>query len=378
MDKRDLKRIHPALPSLVKHLKNQPASRREFLRTSTLLGLSAAGAYTLAGQILGTGSMPMAHAQNTAGDGKQILRVAMDVRDGITDPAVYEFTEMAMITRHFCQYLTIAGVDGITRPYLAERWEASEDLKTWTFFLRRDVQWHNGDTFDADDVLFNLTRWLDPDLGSANMGSFGSLTETFTYGGVSAKRKRSGSVVKLDRFTVQLNLSQPSLSIPENFTAYFAAIVHRDFTGDIMEAPVGTGPYRLAEYEPGNKAILVRSGRPYWGDDPALDEIHYLDKGGNPAERIQALARSEVDMVYSIDTRSLDLGNRLPETTIYEIESAATGVARMNVNNPPFDDINVRKAIQACVDPLAYPRQIFKGRGGAAEHHHVSPMHPEY
>lgn len=376
-DKKLLRQAHPALPTLVEDLEKHPGNRRQFLRTATLLGLSAGSAYTLASKILGDGLIPVAAAQAPEAKREQILRVAMTVPP-IVDPAKYEFTEMANVTRHICENLTISNADGLTLPQLAERWQASPDLKTWTFHLRRDAQWHNGDSFDVDDVLFNINRWLSPTVGSANLGAFAAMTESFTYGGSTNKRKRAGSLERVDRFTFRIHLAQPTLSIPENFAAYFAGIVHRDFQGNFGEDPIGTGAYRLAEYEEGNKAILKRSGKPYWGPQPTLDEIHYYDTGDSPVSRLEAMARGEVDMVYSMDVRTLDLANSLPETSIYEIKSSSTGVARMNVNQAPFDNIDVRRAVMACIDPSAFPGQTFNGRGGIAEHHHVGPMHPEY
>ncbi len=378
-DKKLLSDAHPALPALVKDLDNHPQSRRHFLRTATLLGVSASSAYLLASKILGDGPglIPVASAQKPESAREQILRVAMTVHP-LTDPAKYEFTEMANVTRHICESLTYSNPDGITMPQLAKSWSASADLKTWTFNLRRDVQWHNGDSFDVEDVLFNINRWLNPTIGSANLGSFDAMTESVTYGGSTSKRKRSGAIERVDRFTFRLHTAQPTLSIPENFAAYFAAIVHRDFSGHFGNEPVGTGPYRLAEYEEGKKAILKRSGKPYWGAQPTLDEIHYYDTGDKPVQMLEALARGQVDMVYSMDVRTLELANALPDTSIYEIKSSATGVARMNVKQAPFDNIDVRKAIQACIDPSAFPTQSFNGRGSIAEHHHVGPMHPEY
>lgn len=380
MECKELERIHAALPELVENLAANPQSRRDFLRTSTLLGLSATSAYMLADKLTGGNIMSSAHAQGVDAEGSvrpQILKVAMTVRP-IRDPARYEFTEMANITRHVCENLTISNPDGVTIPHLAERWEASEDLKTWTFYLRKDVQWHSGEAFDADDVIYNLTRWLDPGVGSANLGSFSALTEPYTYAGVTGTRKRSGSIERVDRFTFRLHLAHPSLSMPENFTAYFASIVHRDFSGDFGEVPNGTGPYQIAEYAEGERAILTRSNRPYWGALPPLDEIHYYDFGDEPVKMLDAMASGSVDMAYSIDVRTLDLANRLPDTTIYEIKSASTGVARLNVNQAPFDNLDVRRALQACIDPTVFPTQVFNGRGGVAEHHHVGPMHPEY
>src|SRR3546814_8109678 len=66
------------------------------------------------------------------------------------DPSNFDWTQKSNQTRHIVEYLTITGPDNITRPYLAESWEASDDLKTWTFNLRQGVKWSNGDDFNAE------------------------------------------------------------------------------------------------------------------------------------------------------------------------------------------------------------------------------------
>ncbi|MDA8010220.1 MAG: ABC transporter substrate-binding protein, partial [Alphaproteobacteria bacterium] len=91
------------------------------------------------------------------------------------DPAIYDWVERSNQSRGIVEHISRTDVNNITTPYLAEGWEASEDLKTWTINLRRGVKWSNGDDFNADDLVFNLNRWVDPDTGSSNLGLFSAL-----------------------------------------------------------------------------------------------------------------------------------------------------------------------------------------------------------
>src|SRR5258708_19552697 len=77
-----------------------------------------------------------------------ILKIASAVQK-MEDPATYSWVEMSNQTRHTVEYLVMTGPDNVTRPMLAESWTAAEDLKTWTFNLRKGVVWHNGEEFTA-------------------------------------------------------------------------------------------------------------------------------------------------------------------------------------------------------------------------------------
>ncbi len=377
-------RIHPGVKKMEKSLADGKCSRREFLRTTTLLGVSATTAYSLASAILGKDILPdlisTAHAGQKKGG---VLKFGMQVQE-MADPATYSWTEKSVVARHIVEYLVETGPDNVTRPALAESWETSDDLKTWIFHLRKGIKWSNGDDFSADDVVFNFTRWLDPKTGSSNMGLFNAMLEETgkkDKKGNPIKRMIKNAIEKVDNHTVKINLKSPVLSIPENLYNYPTAIVHRDFEkegGDLSKNPVGTGPYTLTKFKVGEIAVLQKRKEPYWGGEVFLDEIRFIDLGQDAGAYLAAIASKQVDSIMSLDLTTLEAAKNIPGIDIVSIPTAQTGVIRMRVTEKPFDDIRVRKAVQKCCDTKRQLDIAHQGLGVVAEHHHVASIHPEY
>ncbi|MCC7045255.1 MAG: ABC transporter substrate-binding protein, partial [Alphaproteobacteria bacterium] len=115
---------HALLPELKRQLAEKNMDRREFVRYASLLGMSAGAAYAFAGL-----SAPSpAQAQTPAKGGT--LRLGMRCQD-LKSPHTYSWIESANATRQTLDYLSVTGTDNVTRPSLCEKWEPSEDLKTW-------------------------------------------------------------------------------------------------------------------------------------------------------------------------------------------------------------------------------------------------------
>jgi peptide/nickel transport system substrate-binding protein len=375
---------HPAIPKLKQQLAEARIDRRNFLRTTTLLGLSATAAYAFADRVEGRTGQALAQASPPPRMGGTI-RIQTRIDDPTNAHAAGWIANSNLI-RQVCDYLVRTDTDNVTRPWLVESWQPSEDLKTWTLKLRRDVKWHNGRQFNADDVVWNITRWLDPAVGSSSLGLMrGYMLEQFDTGQVrdgrpvmSTRLWDSKAIEKVDDFTVRLNLKEPQLAVPEHLFNWPNAILDPAQGGRFGVGANGTGPYELVALEVGRRAVY-RAKRPYWqGTGPYADEIQYLDIGQDPAALLGALASRQVDMLYEADVTQLEALRSLPGVRVAQVPTAQCGVARMKVGERPFNDPRVRLAMKLAIDPGQILQVAGRGIGAPGEHHHVAPIHPEY
>ncbi|MFN7596953.1 MAG: ABC transporter substrate-binding protein [Cereibacter sp.] len=338
--------------------------RREFLALSSVLGLSAAA---------GLGALPgVAQAQTPKRGG--VLRVGQQVL-AINDPRVYDWPQKSNVARQFCEPLVRWQPDGSFTPSLLESWEVSDDAKTYTLKVRHNATWTNGDAFTADDVVFNIRRMADANVEGNSMAA-----RLVALRDGEAKTAAEDAVVKLDDFTVQLNLRTPDITLIPSFGDYPALCVHPSFPdgGDLAQAPIGTGAFELVSFEVGVKAVLKRrENGAWWGGEALLDGIEFLDLGTDESAFLAAFSGGEIDMNddTSADFAQInDDAGLVRETAV----TATTVVARMNTQAAPFSDQKVRQAIQLAVDNAVVLELGAAGLGSVAENHHVAPVHPEY
>jgi len=367
-------REHPYIPKLKRQFAEGKCDRREFLRTATLLGLSASAAYAFVGKVTGESFTTPAKAAMPKGG---TIRIGFDVQE-LTNPHAYSWGE-SDIARQVIEYLTRTGQDNITRPSLCESWQASRDLKTWTLKLRKDVKWHNGRAFVADDVVWNLKHALDPATGSSMVGLMKGylLNDVKVDGKDSVELWDANAIEKVDDHTVRINAKSPQLAVPEHLFHYPMHIIDPEEGGTFGPGSNGTGPFELVEAKVGIKAVF-KARKDYWGEGPYIDTLEIVDLGSEGSARMGALASKQVHGVRSIDLGALDLLRKIPHLRVHQVATAQTGVARVKVAQKPFDDPRVRKALRLAVDTKSVLKLAYRDLGLAAQHHHVCDIHPEF
>lgn len=343
--------------------------RREFLTRATALGLAGPAALAMAGT---------ARAQPAAPPvpGGQ-LTIRMDVR-GTGDPRRFDFSERANVVRGLLEYLVEYRADGTFAGVLLDRWTANAEATEYTLHLRDGIAWNTGDPFTAEDVAANLDGWCDASIpGNIMATALSALVDTTTL------RARDGAIAVLDPLTVRLRLSRPDVTIIPALADYPAAIQHRDRIGsDPVDHGIGTGAYRVTDFEPGNRAVLVRDDGHRAGRPAALDRVTFLDIGPDPLLWESAARAGQIDMtaqtVAGVISRFDALG-----WVRHGVPTAATVVIRgrqtAQVNGLPlYADLQLRRSIALAVDNAVCLELGIDGRGTVAENHHVSPIQPDY
>jgi len=375
---------HVLVPTLKRQLVERQIDRREFVRYATLLGMAAPAAYAFVAKVTGAPLVAPAAAQGTLPKGGT-LRIAMRCQD-LKSPHTYSWVESSNSARQVVDYLTVTGVDNVTRPSLIEKWEPSADLKTWTLRVRKSVKWHNGRQFTADDVIWNFKRVLDPKTGSSVVGLMkGFLLEDVDTGekddkGNPKKSSRlwdAGAIQKVDDFTVRLNGKTAQLAVPEQLFHYPFLILDPAENGEFKVGSNGTGAFTLVENEVGRRQVLKARKQGYWGGGPYLDQLEFIDLGDDPAASVAALASKQVDGLYGADIVQLEALQKIPHVQMYQVTTAYTATARMQPVKP-FDDKRVRQAMRYAIDPNVVLQVAHRCLAQPGEHHHVSPVHPEY
>lgn len=241
---------------------------------------------------------------------------------------------------------------------LATEWKASEDGSTYTFKLRKDVKWHDGEAFDADDVVFTYQSILDQ----------GSKATTYIlYNDIK-------TVEAVDQHTVKFVLNGPSSVFLSRIADYSGAYILPEhlFGGDdpraaaANQAPVGTGPFKFVEKVIGDHITLERNPE-YFGQVPYVDKLVFRTIP-NRSTAIAALKTGEINFSSAspgfAEISSLEKNERL---NLQVTPSDIFQWINFNITRPIVSDVNVRKAIAMAIDTKQLNDVVYFGKAVAGD-----------
>jgi peptide/nickel transport system substrate-binding protein len=294
----------------------------------------------------GSATEPPAEGEPAAG-GHMVIAVEAEV-DGF-DPTTNRLPVAGLSFAHAI-YDTLAVLDENDEPvpYLAESIEPNDDHTVWTVTLRDGVTFHNGDPLDAEAVVLNLESHRESPLTGPAID------------GVE-------SVELVDELTLRIHLDSSWVIFPSVLTAqigFVAAPAMLDYP-DGSRNPIGTGPFRFEDWEPGSRLRLTRNDD-YWRADeglPYLDSVEFRPIA-EAQSRNDALLSGEVHLIHTSAGQSIhQLRQAGDEVSVLEPDSGAAeeNFILMNTMVEPFDNVHARRALSLAVDREQYSQVIDQG-----------------
>jgi peptide/nickel transport system substrate-binding protein len=251
-------------------------------------------------------------------------------------------------------------------PGLAESWAVSKDGLRYTFKLRKGVSFHDGTLLDAEAVKFSIDRQINPEHPFNKLGKYPFAN--FFFGNIKA-------VEVVDPLTVEFALKEPRASFLAVLTAGAASIVSptavRKHGQDYALTPVGTGPFKYASWERGQRVVLEKNPG-YWRFPVKLDRVIYRPIVEDQA-RLTELLTGALDLIVGTPPDYVGQLEANPKVTLLKQVGAHVWYLGINNQKKPFDDKRVRQALNYAVNKDAIVRDVLKGTGALS----VGPVLPK-
>ena len=274
------------------------------------------------------------------------------------DPATFEngFSS-GMGMGGLFNFLTEVDEQNQLAPELAEEWSASPDAMTWTFRIRKGVEFHNGKTLTPDDVVASLNYHRGADSISAVSSLFEPVED-----------------IRADGDTVVISLNAGNADYPFIMSDYHLGIQPSDGEGNIADpaSGVGAGSYMLESYEPGVRVELRRHPN-YWKADRGWFDAVEMTTIVDPAARQNAIMSGQVDAIDRVDTKTAHLLDGHPNVNLLAVASTLHYTAPMRTDMAPFDDNNVRMALKHAVNRDDIVDKILRGYGVVGQDTPITP-----
>jgi oligopeptide transport system substrate-binding protein len=246
-------------------------------------------------------------------------------------------------------------------PDIAERWEVSNGGRTYTFYLRQDVKFHDGRKLTAEDFKYSWERACAPQTGSLTAATY--LGDIVGVSGVLAGQTGEISGVRVvDDYTLEVTVDAPKSYFLSKLTYPTAFVVDKadvETGGGWWRTPNGTGPFKLKQWQQGDSLILERNEL-YYGEVAKVNQVVFKLWSGVPMNMFET---GEID-VAGVGTSYIEKVTDetgpfyqdlsiVPELSFYYIG--------FNTAQPPFDDVNIRRAFSMAIDKDKLISLVFKG-----------------
>lgn len=295
------------------------------------------------------GNTASSQAANTSETDKQggelTFAISVPVVNELLDPHRAASPGNSRIQRSVFDSLVVELPDKTFGPWLATKWEISEDEKSYTFELRKDVTFHDGTPFNAEAVKFNFDRIKNLDAPGLSLSYLGSYESTEV----------------IDEYTVKVNFSKPFSPFLRTLSTEHLGMVSPtavEKLGDkFTQNPVGTGPFKIVGSTPGTEYILAKNPGYNWAPETAKHEgTAYLDRITikiitEDSTRVNAIQSGDVDAVDTIPPQNIAIFEKNPIYQLKEVEMLNYNAAiHFNAQKAPLNSLEVREALRLAID----------------------------
>lgn len=243
-------------------------------------------------------------------------------------------------------------------PELATSFEANKGATEWTFQLRKDVEFHDGKPFTADDVIFSMNRHLGSETRSISKTLVDSIIEW----------------KKVDQHTVKAILGSPNVDLPTILGTFHFKIVQDGETNFL--SPNGTGPFKLSFFEPGVRSVVSAFDN-YWGEGPYVEEIEYTAIS-DELQRITALTTGTVDIIGDLPTKSIRQVKAAAGLEVWSVESGSYYNIMARRDMAPGSNTDLVLAMKYLFDREKLPERILGGNGGPGNDQPIGPAYVDH
>ncbi len=292
--------------------------------------------------------------EEEASDDITVVKTAINAEFDSLDPWKSEASDTEAVMSNVFEGLLWYNESGDIVPVLAKSYEISEDGLTYTFKLRDDVKFHNGDAFDADDVIYSYDTLAGLTSGKPLSSEFATIE----------------NLDKIDDYTVAVTLKQKNAAF---LAACIRPILPKGYDNQAQE-PVGTGAFLFHSYEPGQKVVLMKNAD-YYNDERAakvdMVEVYIMTE---PTAIVNALLSGQLDFA-NIDPKNV--AQLESEFDILSSEQNMVQLMSMNNKRAPFDNIKVRQAVNYAINKDQIIKAVGNGYGTKIATN-MSPMMKSY